>query len=201
MFFSNIVKSYDYIFIYTSMKVIKFVDFIKENVSDTPEEYIKMTLIKMKRKIEGFFDSREESNDDVSTMSDAMDRGREKSNRDSDISFKDLGLKLESSEISKYSSLYDNLVVKFSDPEFMYNLYITIPIPEALGDGEGDMSTDKIKNCFIKFKKYSVDNFDLIGQITKNVELKKVDEDYLVQLKIELDDEFDQKEDIGIETE
>ena len=34
------------------MGIKKFVDFIKENQSDTPEEYIKMELIKLKRKID-----------------------------------------------------------------------------------------------------------------------------------------------------
>ena len=31
------------------MKVIKFIDFIKENLHDTPEEYIKIALSKLKK--------------------------------------------------------------------------------------------------------------------------------------------------------
>jgi hypothetical protein len=195
------------------MKIIKFVEFIKEDISDTPEEYIKMELVKLKRKIDSLFDERpeetemeespeEESPDRVLKMGDALKKGEEKKEREESgkISFSDLGLNLESSEISKYSSLYDNLVVKFSDSEFMYNLYITIPIGEAVPKNDKGVTPENIKMCYIKFKKYDLKNFDLIGQITRNVEIKKVDEEYLVQLKIELDDEFDQGEKIEIET-
>jgi hypothetical protein len=195
------------------MKIIKFVEFIKEDISDTPEEYIKMELVKLKRKIDSLFDERpeetemeespeEESPDRVLKMGDALKKGEEKKEREESgkISFSDLGLNLESSEISKYSSLYDNLVVKFSDSEFMYNLYITIPIGEAVPKNDKGVTPEDIKMCYIKFKKYDLKNFDLIGQITRNVEIKKVDEEYLVQLKIELDDEFDQGEKIEIET-
>lgn len=189
------------------MKIVKFVDFIKEDISDTPEEYIKMELIKLKRKIDEFFNYKEtELEDDsekVLSMEDALKKGSEKSEREKlgKISFADLGLNLESSEISKYSSLYDNLVVKYSDSESMYNLYITIPIGEAVPKNEKGVTPEDIKNCYIKFKKYDLDNFELIGQITRNVEIKKVDEEYLVQLKIELDEEFGQEEKIEIETE
>lgn len=189
------------------MNIRKFVDFIKEDISDNPEEYIKMELMKLKKKIDLLFDETnpsdsEEDSEKVIKIGDALKRGEEKKEREDSggISFSDLGLNLESSEISKYSSLYDNLVVKFSDSEFMYNLYITIPIEEAVQKSDKGVSSEDIKNCYIKFKKYDLKNFDLIGQITRNVEIKKIDEDYLVQLKIELDDEFDQGEKIEIET-
>lgn len=182
------------------MNIIKFVDFIKENVSDTPEEYIKMELIKLKRKIDSFFEESDENSDDIMTMSKALKKGKEKENADKNISFSELGLQLQSSEMSKFSSLYDNIVIKFSDDDFLYNLYITIPLANAVPDEEGD-GKKSIKKCFIKFKKYDLDHFDLIGQITRNVDIDKIDEDYLVSLKIDLDDEFDKKEDLGIETE
>ncbi len=179
------------------MEIIKFVDFIKENVSDTPEEYIKMELMKIKKKIDEFFDeNNEQSDDSISNMTDALERGKKKENSEKDISFSELGLILQSSEISKYSSIYDNLVIKFSDVDFLYNLYVTIPLEEAVSDDDGKR---KIKKCYIKFKKYGLDTFDLIGQITRNVEIEKIDEDYIVELKIELDEEFDSIEKIGIE--
>ncbi len=179
------------------MEIIKFVDFIKESFSDTPEEYIKMELLKLKRKIDGFFDVEEEQSEDVvSTMSDALKRGERKEKSEKDISFSELGLVLQSSEISKYSTIYDNLVVKFSDSDFLYNLYVTIPLDEAVSDDDGKK---KIEKCYVKFKKYDLDTFDLIGQITRNIEIKKLDEDYIVELKIDLDEEFDQIEDLGIE--
>ena len=79
----------------------------------------------------------------------------------------------------------DNLVIINNDPK----------------DAEKDFSADDIKMAFIKFKKYDANTDDLIGQITKNVEIKKIDEDFLVDLKIELDDEFSDDEEFEIETE
>ncbi len=72
------------------MNIIKFVDFIKENVSDTPEEYIKMELMKLKRKIDSFFEENDENSDDIMTMSKALKKGKEKENADKNISFSDL---------------------------------------------------------------------------------------------------------------
>jgi hypothetical protein len=183
------------------MEIKKFVDFIKENLSDTPEEYIKMELIKLKRKIDAFFDKKEGEEDEreISTMTNALKKGKEREESEKKISFSELGLVLQSSEISKYSSLYDNIIIKFSDEEYLYNLYVTIPLEEAVPE-EGEDSKS-IKKCYIKFKKYDLVNFDLIGQITRNTDIDKVDEDYLVSLKIDLDDEFDKKEEVGIETE
>lgn len=184
------------------MKIEKFVDFIKENISDTPEEYIKVELTKLKRKIEGFFKEEESSEEegDMISMSDALKKGKEKEKSDKSISFSELGLQLQSSEISKYSAMYDNLVIKFSDDQYLYNLYITIPLSEAVPEEGKSINNKDIKKCYLKFKKYGVETFELIGQITRNTEISKIDEDYLVSLKIDLDDEFDPKEDLGIET-
>ena len=47
------------------MKVYKISEFIKEEFQDPPEEYIKTALIKIKKKIESFF---EESQNDRDNM-------------------------------------------------------------------------------------------------------------------------------------
>jgi hypothetical protein len=118
------------------------------------------------------------------------------------MSLKDLGVRLESSEISKYSKMYDNLTVKFSDDAATYNLYLAIDLKDALPkDATKDFSYEDIKTCYIKFKKYDLDTFEVIGQITKNVEIKKIDEEFLVDLKIEMDDKFGEEEEFEIETE
>ena len=58
------------------------------------------------------------------------------------------------------------------------------------------------KNCFIKFKKYDLQTFEVLGQMTKNVKIKDIDENFLVDLKIELDETFgDEDEKLEIETE
>jgi hypothetical protein len=192
------------------MDIIKFNQFILENLHDSPEEYVKIALIKLKKKIEDIFeDTLVQSKDDgdeeskISTMSDALKRGREEEKNKSKMSLSDFGLELQSSEFSKYSAIFDNIKIIFSDEEFRYDLYITIALEEALiKDKTKDFSDKDIKKCFVKFKKYKIDNSDLVGQISKNVEIANIDEDFLVELKIELDDEFgDDSEKIEIETE
>ena len=79
-----------------------------------------------------------------------------------------------------------------------------IDIKEAIPeDKEKDFDPlEDIKNCYIKFKKYDLDTFDILGQLSKNVKIKDIDEDFIIDLKIEIDDKFDESEDeFEIETE
>lgn len=190
-----------------SMKIIKYTDFIKENMYETPENYIGLALNQLKRKIDKMFDFQEdntEQNYPVEGEEATPDKIKKIKTRSKDkMSFEDLGVRLESSEVSKYSKLYDSLTVKFSDDNATYALIITIDIKEGIPkDKEKDFDIDDIEMCYIKFKKYDLDTFEVIGQITKNAKLKKVDEDFLIDLKIELDDKFtDEDEQLEIETE
>lgn len=180
------------------MRVIKYNEFIKENLQDTPENYISIVLSKLKKKIDRMFDYKEESEDQVLKPEELK-----KVNSDN-MSFKDLGVRLESSEISKYSKLYDSLTIKFTDDENTYTLIIMVDIKEAIPeDKEKDFDPlEDIKNCYIKFKKYDLDTFDILGQLSKNVKIKDIDEDFIIDLKIEIDDKFDESEDeFEIETE
>jgi len=189
------------------MKVIKFIDFINENLHDTPEEYIKIALSKLKKKIESFFEVAKpegEEEEKFITMSDALKKGKEEEKKKSEISFAELGLKLESSELSKYSSLNDSIKFIMSDEDFRYDLTIIIPLDEAkVTDTDKDFTDTDIKKCYIKFKKYDMkNNVELIGQINKNVEISSIDENLLIDLKIQLDDEYgDGDEKLEIETE
>lgn len=188
------------------MKVVKFSDFINENMHDTPEEYIKIYLNKLKIKIESYFDNpnKEENEEDFVKMSDALKKGKEKDKDKSKISFSELGLSLESSEFSKYSALNDSVKIIMSDEQFRYDLIIIIPLEEAkISDVNKDSSFKDIKKCYIKFKKYDIEKgLELVGQINKNVEIQSIDEEFLISLKIELDDEFNEdQENLEIETE
>lgn len=191
------------------MKIKKYVDFLNEEMNDTPESYIDVALKQIKRKIDKMFEFQEnEEQPEDQPMSEEDDnsksirRAKAESKDRSKMSLKDLGVRLESSEISKYSKMYDNLTVKFSDDNATYNLYIAIDLKEALPkDATKDFSYKDIEKCYIKFKKYDLDTFEVIGQITKNVEIKKIDEEFLVDLKIEMDDEFGDEEEFEIETE
>lgn len=183
------------------MKIIKYSEFIKEELQDTPESYIEIALNQIKRKIDKMFEFQED--EEVEEGEISTEAAKKASKKKNNLSLKDLGVRLESSEISKYSKLYDSLNVKFSDDLATYNLYISIDLKEALPKEEDkDFSYDDIEKCFIKFKKYDLDTFEVIGQLTKNVEIKKIDEDFLINLKIELDDKFgDEGEEFKIETE
>lgn len=190
------------------MKIIKFGEYINENLHDTAEEYVKIALNKLKKKIESFFETpeEEESEGDFIKMSDALKKGKEKKKSESQISFAELGLSLLSSEFSKYSSLNDSLKVILTDEQYRYDLIFIIPLEEAkVKDMNSDSSDKDIKKIFIKFKKYdSSKDFELIGQINKNMDynLKDINPDLIVNLKLELDNDFsDEKEGLDIETE
>lgn len=173
-----------------------------ENFQDTPEEYIKTALMKIKNKIDGFFEKEPERDpNEVISMSQAIEQGKKKSKKDKNMSLPDMGLSIESSELSKYSALYDNVTFKFSDPEFWYNLYITIPLNYIEMDKESDFSDTDIEECSIKFKKYNYEN-NIIGQLgPRKVKIEDIDETFLVDLKIELDEDFpSEEEEFEIET-
>ena len=182
------------------MKIIKYTEFINEEFNDTPESYIETALNQIKSKIDKMFDYEEVDSDGEENIS--IQKAKLNSKDKSKITFKDLGIRLDSSEISKYSKMYDSLTVKFSDSTSLYNLFISIDIKEGIPKNpEEDFSFEDIENCFVKFKKYDLDTFDVIGQITKNVKIKDIDEEFIIELKIELDDKFgDEDEKLEIET-
>lgn len=186
------------------MKIIKFTEFIKEElINDTPESYIELALKQLKKKIDKMFEFQEYENPESEESEEGKSIRKAKAeSKGKKMSFKDLGVRLESSEISKYSKMYDNLTVKFSDPNAWYNLYIAIDLKDALPkDANKDFSYEDIEKCYIKFKKYDANTDDVVGQITKNVEIKKIDEEFLIDLKIEIDDKFGDEEEFEIETE
>lgn len=185
------------------MKVRKFIEFIKEELQDTPETYISTLLQKLKVKIDKMFEDQMPDEDNGGGKEKSVKQAKADSKQKDKMSFKDLGIRLESSEISKYSKMYDSLTVTFTDDRNMYTLILMIDIKEGIPkDPNKDFSIDDIEKCYIKFKKYDIDKFDIIGQISKNVEVKKVDEEFIIDLKIELDEMFgDEDDEFKIETE
>ena len=190
------------------MKIKKYTDFINEEImNDTPESYVEIALKQLKKKIDKMFEFQENEKEESGEIeegekSKSIKQAKIESKDKSKMSFKDLGVRLESSEISKYSKMYDNLTIKFMDSNAWYNLYISIDLKDALPkDPNKDFSYEDIEKCFIKFKKYDLDTNDVVGQITKNVEIKKIDEEFLIDLKIEIDDKFGDEEEFEIETE
>lgn len=185
------------------MKIRKFVDFINEEFKDTPEFYIESALRVLHKKIEDMFkeqvDIEEDKGEANSSIAKAKSKGKGKK-----LTFKDLGVQLESNEISKYSQLYDSLTLKFSDANATYNLLILIELKEGIPkDPTKDFSFEDVENCSIKFKKYELDTFALCGPpLTKDVKIKDIDEEFLIDLKIELDEKSGgDDEKLEIETE
>jgi hypothetical protein len=187
------------------MKIRKYYQFIKEELNDSPENFIEMALNQLKRKIDKIFEY-EEGEEPEESGEKSIEQAKKDSKKKDKMSFKDLGVRLESSEVSKYSKLYDNLTIKFSDNEFLYTLFITIDLKEGLPKTE-----EKPIMCDVKIKKYDLETFEVIGQLPnplggdkpeyKKIEINKIDEEYLVDLKIELDEKTGEEEKLEIETE
>lgn len=180
------------------MKILKYTQFLNEELNDTPDSYVFICLKQIKAKIDKMFDfqNEEENKKDGKSISDARKHSRDKSK----LTLKDMGVTLESSEISKYSKLYDSLTVKFSDDNAWYNLFIAIDYKEALPKDNENFSYEDIKKCYVKFKKYNSDTNEIDGQVDKNIDISEISEDFLIDLKVEIDEKFGDQEEFKIET-
>lgn len=188
------------------MKIRKFYDFLNEELNETPENYIETALAQLKKKIDEIFEYQGSDSDVEEGGEKSIRKAKLDSKKKNKMSFKDLGVILQSSEVSKYSKMYDNLTIKFSDDSFLYTLIISIDIKEGLPKTE-----EKPMMCDVKLKKYDLNTFEIIGQLPSpidgdkpeylKIEINKIDEDYLVDLKIEIDDKFGGVEEFEIETE
>lgn len=141
----------------------------------------------------------EQSGGTVSSIAQATKKGKEENKN---MSFKEMNLVLDSCEISKYAVDSDSLILKYSDDNFFYNLELFVyfdDVNKIVNSGK-DVSYKDVQDCFIKFKKYDCEDFKLIGQMTKNIKLDDINEDFLIELKVEFDDIFsDEKDNFEIE--
>ena len=55
------------------------------------------------------------------------------------------------------------------------------------------------KKCFIKFKKYDEETFDLVGELTKNCNIDDINEDFIIQLKIDVEKDGSEEKELEIE--
>jgi len=167
--------------------------------NDTPASYVDSLLISMRKKIEKMFE--EENDDNKQEENDVKKAKLNKKREGNSPTFKEFNLRLESCEVATRSLLNDTLTVKFSDDENWYNLLISINMKDAIPkDKTKDFSTKDIKQCFIKFKKYDNETQEVIGQITRNTDPNTINEEFIINLKIELDDQFGEEEEFEIET-
>ena len=84
------------------------IEFIKEELNDTPENYISIVLTEIKRKIDKIFDYKVKEPSDILSPDELKKKDSKK------MSLIDFGIELESSEISKYSKLFSNSSCFFS---------------------------------------------------------------------------------------
>lgn len=170
-------------------------------VNDVAKNYIDSTLNQLKRKIDKMFDVADGEEDEKMTVQKAKENSKGKSNAPT---FKEFNLRLESSEVSKYNGNNRYATFLFSDDEFSYKLTISLNNGDVNTDIKNDTTKDfeygEISNSFATFKKYDIDTFEIIGQISKNISPNKIDEEFIVNLKIELDDKFGDEEEFKIET-
>jgi hypothetical protein len=166
-------------------KILKYIEFIKEEMTDTPETYIKGKLNQLKIAIDQLFDEEatgleEDEKPETISKGKARDNDRKKKGK---LSMVDMGVTLDSSEISLYSQTDDTLTVKYSDQEGTYNLLFSINIKDGISkDPNADFSEDDITKIFVKFKKYGIDNIDLIGQTTYNVTVSRENSDFMFSI-------------------
>lgn len=186
------------------MKIVKYKQFILENMeeevapestgggvsnTDTAETYSNTLLSKLKRKVELMFDEEQ-----IKKMSD---------NDKSKPTFAEYNITLDDIELSTQPS--DRLSFTFSDDGFYYKVYIEVKIKDVAKDiseveDGGDFNIKDIKKCYLKFKKYDKNNDEVVGQVDKNLKVNDFDEEYLINLKIEIDDDFGDDDGFEIET-
>jgi hypothetical protein len=180
-------------------KVYRYYEYVFETINDVPEKYVENVFRKLKTKFEKMFAFDYAQGGEVKRFGEVQEE-EEKKNK---MSLKDLNLELQTCEFSKYSKIFDNLRVKFNDDRFLYDLLVTIDLKDAVPkDPNTDFSEEEIKDCQIKFKKYDADTFELLGELTKTAQIDDINEDLLVELKLEIDKDFGgEEEEFQIETE
>lgn len=180
------------------MKIVKFSDFniINEDLNDTPEQYIKMALLGIKNKLEAIFEIPEDE-------SESEEKVKKFDDEKEGPTLAEMGVNMESLEMSLKSKTLDNLKLKFSDAEYLYDLFIGIDINEAIPKNGKQFNVSDIKKCFIKFKKYDrYDPGEVLGELTDNIDIDSINQDLLISLKEQLDEQSGGKEEeFKIETE
>jgi len=175
-------------------KIRRFIEFIKEEFNDTPESYIGTALTQIKMLISQLFEEKgsdlpndydEVEIDATKSSKSAIKHGRSKERGN----FKDLGLELQSLEISRSSKINDSLTLKFTDEQVIYVLTLIIELKEGISDDtEKTMNYYDIKECTIKFQEQDRDSYEILKSIRMKVELVWPKNGGNINFKLEGDD-------------
>lgn len=182
------------------MKISKFLEYIKENMNDTPENYAEQALRSILEKIKKMFpedENQQETEDEVISFAQARAMGDKKEKDEKNLKFKDYGTRLVDIALSRTAS---TLTLKLEEENSWYSLIFMIDLKDAVPkDQSTDFTYEDIENCKVKFKRYNkADQIEGIP-VEKTVKISDIDEDLLVELKIDVDGE--ETEGLGIETE
>jgi hypothetical protein len=181
------------------MDIKRFSDYIKENIYDSPEDYIEQALKNIENKIREMIPEdgvEEEPEDEVISFTKARKQGDEKEKAKSELKFRDYGTRIKDIDLSRANS---TLTVRIEEEESWYTIIVMIEIAQGIPqDKTKDFTHDDVKSCTVKMKKYGQGD-QIEGKATRTIDIKDFDEDFLIELKLETDGE--QKEGIGIETE
>lgn len=173
-------------------KILKYVEFIKEDVENRSSILMRGKLTKIKNALEKLISSDEDNdeNDDIESIS--VRNAKEKGNKD--LTLKDLGVTQDSSEMLKNnSSIVDSLTFKFSDGNSSsYTLYIATSIK----DNAGAQTEDDVKKFQVNFKKYN-SALEYCGDINKNNVEIDIDEDNNLKISVLSDKEGEEEESGG----
>ena len=166
------------------MRIYRFMEYgrVNEAHNDPPEQYIKNALLKIKSKLERMFAQSPGGTPEVRKFGEK--------DKSPSTAIADLGVELESIEISRHSRNFENVRVKFSDEQNLYDLMVAIRLADALPSNDKEFSVDDIDKCVIKLKKYDkAEPGEVLAEIIDNVKVDDIDEDLLVELKLKLDEE------------
>jgi hypothetical protein len=169
-------------------RIMNFSEYITETSTYTPAQRIENALLKIKKTIELYF-----SNNDSDLKSPIEYEQGEKIKRGA-ATLRDMALELVTSEINKYSVLEDYYKVKFQDSQYMYMVTFSIKTIDTVDSN----STIEPETCMVLFKKYDLDG-KFIDKIEAETDLKSIDEDFLIKMKIDLEDEAIETDELEVE--
>jgi hypothetical protein len=169
------------------MKVQKYLEYLILE-GDSPEEYMDQVLTGIKKRLDPVFDEEK-----VKKMKD----------------FKNANLRLLNVPTNDdWAATSSSLKYKFTDDDIhVYMLNIKVDLKDAINPNpDQDYNTSDIKRVIVTFDKYSNKDggLEIVDKLmSRSVEPEKIDPDYLIKLKVDLDEgktEPEKEEEFKIET-
>ena len=91
------------------------------------------------------------------------------------------GANLYDIKVSTSNNIDKTLMFDFQDDKYYYQVIFIVSLEEV--------NENTLEDCYIKVKRYDIDQSTLIKEVDKNVMIKDLNEDKLIELFAELDNE------------